>query len=286
MSNSGFEPQTDVLINIIPIDKHLETTPLELEATLLVCPDGALQRLELLSVSFRANILPIDAGNDVHVDIEFVDDSASDAITTLRTDYDLLAAGSTILVSNLIWRGSQILDQGDAINAEFTVTTPTTASEGAALIVEYRVVQYSGAGSAFDPQTDVGLLVVAADAHLEQTPLANELCLLACPDNAGFEIEMLSVNFRANTLPADSSNNVNIDIESIDDSDSDTVANIAAAVTLDDNRTALVNNELWRGSHILDPGDVVNAEFDVTTPDTASEGAAFIIEYRINKKSS
>ncbi len=282
MSNSGFDPQTDVLINIIPIDKHFETTPLENEATLLVCPDGTGQRLELLSVGYRANTLPIDS-TDLHIDIEFIDDSDSDGVTDLRENFD--AAAATVLVNNEVWRGSQILDQGDAINAEFTVTSPSTASEGAALIVEYRVLQNSASGSGFDPNTQVGLLVIGADAHLEQTPLANELCLLACPLGVNYEIEMLSVNFRANTLPVDASNNVNIDIESIDDSDSDTVANIVAAVALDDGRTALVNNELWRGSHILNAGDVVNAEFDVSTPDTASEGAGFVVEYRINRRS-
>ncbi len=283
MSNQGFEPGTDVLINVIPIDKHLEATPLENEATLLVCPDGTGQRLELLSVSYRTNTLPVDSGVDIDVDIEFIDDSASDAVTQLRENFDL--KGATVLVMNEVWRGSQILDQGDAINAEFTVSTPTTASEGAALIVEYRVVQNSASGSGFDPNTNVGLIVIPTDAALEQTVTANELCLLGCPLGVSYEIEMLSVNFRANTLPVDASNNVNIDIESIDDSDSDAVANIVATVALDDSRTALVNNELWRGSHTLDPGDVVNAEFDVSTPDTASEGAAFIIEYRINKRS-
>lgn len=139
----GFEPQTDVRIGIIPCDMALETSPLITALTLLACPDGANMRMELLSVSFRANTLPVDSSNDVHVDIEFVDDSDSDSVTDLADNYDMLAAGSTVLVCNEVWRGSQILDPGDVINAEFTVTTPDTASEGAALIVEYRVLQHS-----------------------------------------------------------------------------------------------------------------------------------------------
>ncbi len=140
----GFEPQTAVRILVIPIDAALETTPTIGEVTLLVCPDGANMQLELLSVGFRANTLPIDGSNPCHLDLEFIDDSDSDSVNSIGTDnYDMLAAGSTILVYNEVYRGSQILDPGDAINAEFTVTTPDTASEGAALIVEYRVRRHS-----------------------------------------------------------------------------------------------------------------------------------------------
>lgn len=137
------EPQTAVRVITIPIDGHLEVAPTNTEATLLVCPDGVNFRLELLSVGFRANTLPEDNTNDVHVDIEFIDDSAGDAVTDLAENYDMLAAGSTVLVYNEVWKGRQILDPGDAINAEFTVTTPDTAGEGAALIVKYRVLKRS-----------------------------------------------------------------------------------------------------------------------------------------------
>lgn len=137
----SFEPQSAVRLCIIPIDAALETTPTITEATLLACPDNVNMQIELLSVSFRCNTLPIDGSNDVDVDIEFIDDSNSDTVTDLIADYDLTAG--TVLVSNPVWRGSQILDAGDAINAEFTVTTPDTASEGAALVVEYRVLRRS-----------------------------------------------------------------------------------------------------------------------------------------------
>ncbi len=140
----GFEPQTDIKILVIPIDAALEQNPTISEVTLLVCPDGANMQLELLSVGFRANTLPVDAGDPVNLDLEFINDSDSDSVNSIGTDdYDMLAAGSTVLVYNQVFRGSQILDPGDAINAEFTVSTPTTASEGAALIVEYRVKRHS-----------------------------------------------------------------------------------------------------------------------------------------------
>ncbi len=138
-----FEPQTDVQLCVIPIDDALETTPTVVEAGLLACPDNANMQIELLGVSFRANTLPVDGSNDVHVDIEFIDDSDSDSVTDLVTNYDMLAAGSTVLIANEVFRGSQIMDAGDVINAEFTVTTPDTASEGACLVVEYRVLRHS-----------------------------------------------------------------------------------------------------------------------------------------------
>jgi hypothetical protein len=100
-------------------------------------------QMEVLSVGYRANTLPVDAGDPVTVDIEWIDDSASDVVANLAAAYDMLAAGSTVLVYNEVWRGNQILDAGDVVNAEFTVATPTTASEGAALIVEYRVLRHS-----------------------------------------------------------------------------------------------------------------------------------------------
>ncbi|KKN84461.1 hypothetical protein LCGC14_0289230 [marine sediment metagenome] len=137
----SFEPQTAVRFCTIPIDAALEQGPTVTEATLLACPTGENMQLELLAVGFRANTLPIDGSNDVDVDLEFIDDSDSDSVTDFITDYDL--TGGTVLVYNSIWRGSKILDAGDAINAEFTVTTPDTASEGAALIVEYRVLRRS-----------------------------------------------------------------------------------------------------------------------------------------------
>lgn len=138
----------------------------------------------------------------------------------------------------------------------------------------------------FEPQTDVHLLVVGIDDHLEQTPTQVEACLLICPDNAGFQLELLSVTYRANTLPIDGSNNVNLDLEFIDDSNSDTATNLVSAFELDGSGlTAVVGNELYRGSQILDAGDVINAEFDVSTPDTASEGAALVVEWRVLRRS-
>lgn len=137
----GFEPQTDVGFVTIGIDAAMETTPTITESGLLICPNG--MQIELLAVHFRANTLPVDAGNVVRFDLEFIDNSDGDSVTVLKAAYDMLAAGSTVLIGNEVWAGSQVMDDGDVINVEFDTTTPTTASEGACLQAMYRVLKRS-----------------------------------------------------------------------------------------------------------------------------------------------
>jgi hypothetical protein len=137
---------------------------------------------------------------------------------------------------------------------------------------------------AFEPQTAVAVLAIPVDAALETTPTIVEVCLLACPDDVSMQIELLSVGFRANTLPADGGA-VNVDIEHIDDSDSDSVTDLLENYDLTGG-TVLVYDSIWRGNQILDAGDVINAEFTTDgTLDTASEGAALIVEYRVLRRS-
>ncbi len=138
-----------------------------------------------------------------------------------------------------------------------------------------------------EPQTDVCIVVIDIDEIVAQAPNddANEKCLLAVPDGANFQLEVLGVSYRAQQLPVDATNNLNFDLEWFDDSASDASTNLISAYTMDDNRTALIMNNVWRGSQVLDPGDVLNAEFDVTTPDTAVEGCAVIVEYRVLRHS-
>ena len=138
----AFEPQSDVQIAVINIDPCLELTPTSVEAGLLVVPDGANFQIEVLSVTYRANILPVDASANINIDLEWIDDSAADAVTNLIAAFTL-DDNRTALVGNLVWRGSQIMDAGDALNAEFDTATPTTKSEGAILVVEYRVLRHS-----------------------------------------------------------------------------------------------------------------------------------------------
>lgn len=138
----GSEPQTDVHIAVIPCDGAFATTPTLKEVCLLACPDGANYQLEFKGVSITAVIIPVDASQALTIDIEWVDDSETDAVADLKTTFNALT-GITARVNNEIWRGSQVLDPGDTVNAEFTSTTPDTASTGAAFIVEYKVLKHS-----------------------------------------------------------------------------------------------------------------------------------------------
>ena len=136
-----------------------------------------------------------------------------------------------------------------------------------------------------EPQSNINIAVVTVPEVLVfTTPVGTDLALFAVPDNVNLQVELLSVGVKHNVLLVDASNVGTVDIEWVDDSESDAVANLAAAFDLL-TTTNLVYNEIWRGSQVLDAGDSVNAEFTLTTPDTAGEGYAFIIEYRILRRS-
>lgn len=137
----GFEPQTAVQFVTIPLGDHLNATVTAVEATLLSVPDGANFQVELLAVSYRTHVVPADA-SAVTFDLEWVDDSESDAVANILAGFVL--TGVTALVNNEVWRGSQILDPGDAVNAEVTTDAAlTTPAEGPALIVEFRIKKHS-----------------------------------------------------------------------------------------------------------------------------------------------
>jgi hypothetical protein len=129
---------------IVPADELFETTPTSVELCLAACPDDLGYQLELNYIGFRANTLPVDAADAVTADIEWIDDSAADAVANLVAAYNFLAANNTVLINNTVWQGSQILDPGDVVNVESGVTTPTTASEGAAFVVAGRILNKSG----------------------------------------------------------------------------------------------------------------------------------------------
>ena len=135
------------------------------------------------------------------------------------------------------------------------------------------------------PQTNVGINVVPAEAMFETSPTIAELTLLACPDGAGYQLELVGLGVVFHTVPVDGTDAVTADIEFVDDSDSDSVTNLKAAFDFE-GLTARVYNEIWRGSQILDPGDTINVEATITTPDTAGAGAAFIVEYKVKDRSA
>ena len=135
-------------------------------------------------------------------------------------------------------------------------------------------------------QQTVKLNIVACDGHLEGTPTEVELCLLVCPEGSDTQLELLSVGFRANTLPDDADGTILIDLEWIDDSINDDITVLESAFSLE-NLTNLVNNEVWRGHQLMDSGDAINVVFSVSTApiSTPGQGCAFVVEYRVVRHS-
>lgn len=129
-------------------------------------------------------------------------------------------------------------------------------------------------------QTNIIYVPVPAEAMFETSPTIAELTLMACVDNEGVKLALRSVGVVFHTVPVDGSNNVKGDLEFVDDSDGDSVTNLKAAFDFT-TCTARVYNEIWRGRQIMDPGDTINMEADITTPDTAGAGACFIVGYEV-----
>jgi hypothetical protein len=141
---------------------------------------------------------------------------------------------------------------------------------------------------ASEPQTDVCLAVVPITDVLVTSPgPLTEATVFAIPDGANFRIELLSVTYVANVLPVDGAN-LNFDLEYVDDSDSDTPADLLATFTMDDNREALIGNLVWRGSQIMEAGDVINLQYDTDESgaiSTAGQGVAVVLEYKVLRHS-
>lgn len=139
----------------------------------------------------------------------------------------------------------------------------------------------------FEPQTDVRLAIIPADGAFFTAPVIDNIGMLGVPDGANFQLELLSIGVIAVTIPTDTSNPITLTINWCDDSAADAVAALNAAATSFNmlTITALVYNQICRGSWILDPGDSVNGVVTATTPDADAAGVAFIVEYRVLKHS-
>lgn len=129
------------------------------------------------------------------------------------------------------------------------------------------------------------LYVVPAEAAFETSPTIAELTLAACPDDLGVQLALEYVGVVFHTVPIDGTDPVTGDLEWVDDSTSDTVADLKAGFDFE-GLTARVMNTVWLGWQVLDPGDSVNMEFTITSPDTAGQGASFTVMGKILKKSS
>jgi len=135
----------DIFLVNVPIpDPILAAAPSGTDVGLLLVPCGFSISVELLSISVGANVLAIDGTDPVTLDIEFRDVSAG-TTANLVAAQDLEVTGLNVAPGGTtIWRGSQILDSDDALNAEFTRTTPDTAGQGYHIVLECRLVARSG----------------------------------------------------------------------------------------------------------------------------------------------
>lgn len=123
-------------VAIVPWQNNVGGTDKDTEVTLMAVPDGALMSVEVLGVGFVAHTL----GTTLVMDLESVDDSDSDSVTTHASAVSLVG---TARVNTQVWNGKVRLDPGDSFNAECTVTDSGTMA-GPSFVVVYRVVEWSG----------------------------------------------------------------------------------------------------------------------------------------------
>lgn len=138
-----------------------------------------------------------------------------------------------------------------------------------------------------EPQTDVQIVPVMLGDPITANTVTDRV-VLTCPDNEGAQLEFKSLSFACTTVPADADGVVTADIEFVDDSAADAKANLNASAVDLESLTAIVNNEAWRGSQLMDPGDAINIEFtnDSAAIDTAVVGLVAILEFRVLKRSA
>ena len=138
---------------VVPLDNEYgKATPVPDDGSQIIfgLPSLPNSRAEVYSVSWTAVTLPVDAADPVTTNVVFHDASA-DTDTTLLTGAagalgDLLS-GAGISVANefvTIWHGVQSLDPGDTIRIDLGIVTPTTAIEGGAFLVAYRIKEWGG----------------------------------------------------------------------------------------------------------------------------------------------
>jgi hypothetical protein len=133
---------------------------------------------------------------------------------------------------------------------------------------------------------DIKYNFIDADKYFASTPSGTEVPLLGCPKGAGEQLEFVSLDFFAHTVPADSNGTILMDIEHTDDSNSDTIVNVPGGAAVDlEGHTARVISNLWRGGVILDEGDTIIGEMAtdgaISTP---SVGACFIVGYKVKRR--
>mgnify|MGYP001565540638 CR=1 FL=1 len=138
---------------VVPVDnEYLKAVPVPDDGSQVIfgCPSLPGCRVEVLSISWTAVTLPVDAADPVTVTLNFHDASA-DTDTALLTGAagalgDLLSAAGISVANEFVtvWHGVQSMDPGDTIRFDLTVVTPTTAGEGGAFLVAFRIKEWNG----------------------------------------------------------------------------------------------------------------------------------------------
>lgn len=143
-------------------------------------------------------------------------------------------------------------------------------------------------GSGDNQGLEIKKAIVNIDSALLATPVHKQFCLLAASPNENEQIEVLAIDYVARTIVIDGTDPVTLVVNAVDDSAADAETAIVSALDIKSTNTALVAKvarNIFRGSTILDPGDVLNAVITSTTPDTAGQGTALVVSYRTTKHS-
>ncbi len=134
-------------------------------------------------------------------------------------------------------------------------------------------------------------IVPIEDGYFAASPVTADAdpVVFAAPASPNCRIEVLGIDIICTTqLTIDASAEILINLVYHDASgDADTTLLTGAAGELGDLKTIELDlNEsyhLWHGSQSLDPGDSIRAPIDVSTPDTAGVGYAFVVAYRVQE---
>lgn len=130
----GFEPQTDVQIDVIGVaDADVATNQTIPVAS---CPVDVNCLVEVISVSVVAGVLPTAANAAVSVH-----DASADTDTELKAATDIVTGASALELATL-FRGSRDLDPGDTISVTLTGVTAGSV-ESLSFVVEKRVKRHS-----------------------------------------------------------------------------------------------------------------------------------------------
>src|SRR3990172_760168 len=116
------------------------------------------------------------------------------------------------------------------------------------------------AGGGDNQTVEIKKAVANIDSALLATPVHKQFTLLACGQYGNEQLELVSLDYTARVLPIDGTNVITMDVNFVDDSAADAETALVNDFDLETGGggVAKVARNIWQGSQILDPGDVVN----------------------------